>query len=135
MGRDVSQVEQIERIEFPEVQGRRTPGTCTTMSTTKSSGGCDENESDTYPAGSGGGGWFSPVRSRRFAVLAAALPTVANPPALQASRWSCGILSVFCSSSGASTKVAIRPETTCHSIWQWKSQTPVEMVGFPVLVS
>jgi hypothetical protein len=27
-------------------------------------------------------------------------------------------------SCGASMNVATSPEATCHSMWQWKSQTP-----------
>jgi hypothetical protein len=78
-----------------------------------------------YPAGSGGGGEFWPLRSSRSFVLAAALPCVGMLPAEQASRWSCGRTRLFWSSRGASTKVAIKPDVTCHSMWQWNSQMPV----------
>lgn len=36
---------------------------------------------------------------------------------------------------GASIMVAIRPEETCHSMWQWKSQMPIFFwIGFSGLV-
>lgn len=44
------------------------------------------------PAGSGFGGTFSPVRSRKSTVFAAALPVEGVFPALQASRWFWGIV-------------------------------------------
>ena len=56
----------------------------------------------------------------------AAFPAVGTFSDTQTSRCPLGIWIVFCSSRGASTKVAMRPETTCHSMWQWKSQTPGE---------
>lgn len=77
----------------------------------------------TYPSGRRGGGTFSPERSRR-SVFPAALPTVGMLPALHASRWFWGSFSEACNARGSSTNVAINPDVTCHSIWQWNSQTP-----------
>lgn len=79
-----------------------------------------------YPPGMVPGALFSPVRSRKSAVLPAALPLVGTLPASQTARWSSGMVNCFWMSRGASTKVARRPEATCHSMWQWKSQTPKE---------
>lgn len=74
------------------------------------------------PAGSGGGDLLAPLRSKRSLVLPAALPAMGTSWAAQAARWSCGIVRVFCRKVGASIIVATRPEATCHSTWQWKSQ-------------
>ncbi len=76
-----------------------------------------------YPLSGNGGTVFAPVKSVKFCVLPAALPAVGIPWVWQTAKWSGGIVSPA-SSWGASTIVAIRPMTTCHSIWQWNSQTP-----------
>lgn len=83
-----------------------------------------EGKKDTHPPGSGRGGAFCPVRSKKSKVLAAALPFMGTPPDLQASKWLSGMVKVFCNSSGASTNVATSPLWTCHSRWQWNSQIP-----------
>lgn len=91
------------------------------------SAGCDytwERANRTHPAGNGGGGVFSPERSRKSAALPAALPLYGTLPDMQTSRWFSGSWIVACSSRGSSTKVAMRPDATCHSMWQWNSQTP-----------
>jgi hypothetical protein len=67
------------------------------------------------PSGRGLGGARSPLRLSRSTVLPAALPLMGMLRFAQASRWFCGILSDFWSSSGASTNVAARPEMMCHS--------------------
>lgn len=74
------------------------------------------------PSGNLAGGCVAPSRFMRSSVLPAALPAVAIFWDLQTCRWSSGILRFACMSSGASTKVAVRPLATCHSMWQWKSQ-------------
>lgn len=74
------------------------------------------------PSGNLAGGPVAPSRFKRSSVRPAALPAVRIFWDLQAWRWSSGILSVACNSSGASTMVAMRPLATCHSMWQWKSQ-------------
>ena len=76
------------------------------------------------PLGSGSGLLAAPLRSNRSLELPAALPATGMFWALHASRWSSGILSDFCRSSGASIIVATSPDATCHSTWQWKSHTP-----------
>lgn len=75
------------------------------------------------PAGIGPGDRFWPDRSLRSSVLPAAFPATAIPWEVHAARWSSGILMDDCRASGASIKVATRPLATCHSMWQWKSQT------------
>lgn len=79
----------------------------------------------THPSGNSAGGEGWPSKLNRSTVLPAALPLMGILSTAHVSKCSCGMLRVFCSSRGASTKVAINPETTCHSMWQWKSQTPV----------
>jgi len=74
------------------------------------------------PAGRGGGDLFAPFKSKRSFVLPAALPAMGTSWAAQAARWSGGIVSVSWREVGASIIVATRPEATCHSMWQWKSQ-------------
>ena len=44
-----------------------------------------ERDRETYPSGKGAGGVFSPPRSSRLTVLAAALPVMGMAPTLQAS--------------------------------------------------
>ena len=74
------------------------------------------------PAGNGPGGSGAPVKSRRSRVFPAALPTVGISWALQASKWSGGMERDDWRREGASIMVAMRPEATCHSMWQWKYQ-------------
>ena len=69
----------------------------------------------------------------------AALPAMEMSCFVQASMWEVGMARaealgeaygepaserVFWRSRGRSTMVAMRPEATCHSMWQWKSQMP-----------
>lgn len=75
------------------------------------------------PSGSLSGGFGTPVKSRKSLSLPAALPTMGIFCALQASKWFCGMEREFWSEVGASIIVAMRPDATCHSMWQWKSQT------------
>ena len=56
-------------------------------------------------------------------MLPAALPAVGTPAVAQAARWSEGMVRLSWRAEGASTMVATRPASTCHSMWQWKSQT------------
>ena len=59
-------------------------------------------------------------------MLPAALPVVGTDWAAQAERWEGGreVRDKDCwRASGASIRVAMSPEATCHSMWQWKSQT------------
>ena len=75
------------------------------------------------PSGSGPGGAGAPVKSRKSLSFPAALPTTGMFCALQTSRWSWGMEREDWRRAGASMKVAMRPEATCHSMWQWKNQT------------
>lgn len=68
-----------------------------------------------YPPGIVPGDLFWPERSKKSTVLPAALPFVRVLEAAQTERWSSGMVSCFWMSRGASTKVARRPEATCHS--------------------
>ena len=78
------------------------------------------------PPGSLSGAFGTPVKSRKSLSLPAALPTMGIFCALQASKWFCGIEREFWRAVGASIIVAMRPDATCHSMWQWKSQTRAE---------
>ena len=102
------------------------------------------------PSGNGGTLLFAPVKSIKSTVFPAALPDVGEFVRAQVSKCEDGIERSFgesrgladgersvllgleeigaklfwvWSSRGASIIVAMRPESTCHSMWQWKSQT------------
>lgn len=74
-----------------------------------------EKGGDSYPPGIVPGGLFWPERSKKSTVLPAALPFVRVLEAAQTERWLSGRVNCFWMSRGASTKVARRPEATCHS--------------------
>ena len=74
------------------------------------------------PSGKRPGGFGASVKSKKSFSLPAALPAVGMFWALQASRWDGGMERDCWRREGASMMVAIRPDATCHSMWQWKSQ-------------
>ncbi len=76
------------------------------------------------PSGKGAGLTFAPFISKRSSVFPAALPDMGMFCFVHASICPCGSDSDSWSARGASIMVAMRPDATCHSIWQWKSQMP-----------
>lgn len=86
---------------------------------------CSMIRNTTYPQFSKGGSTFEPVKSSQFLLFPAAFPFILIPCFWHASIWLSGIFKFRAwSCFGASMKVMVKPASTCHSIWQWKSVIP-----------